>query len=153
MGTLQGGGQCSSLFVFAGGTLAHASTCRCLFLRHAFSSFRHIQFDLKIVFHRTPPCLFLDGVMLGHLRSLVEENGLFVSAVVSIKRHPANSRQVALPHLHANSTGLPGFVRILRISPRLPSLAPHHLSRSKCEGVLLFPHSSRLRFPTNRTVV
>src|SRR5437667_6394424 len=49
------GGQCSSLFVFAGGTLAHASTCRCLFLCHPFSSFGHIQFDLKIVFHRTPP--------------------------------------------------------------------------------------------------
>jgi hypothetical protein len=43
---------------------------------------------------------------------------------VSIKRHPANSRQVALPHLHANSTGLPGFVRILRISPRLPPSLP-----------------------------
>ena len=47
-----------------------------------------------------------------------------MSAVVSIKRHPANSRQVALPHLHANSTGLPGFVRILRLSPRLPPSLP-----------------------------
>jgi hypothetical protein len=82
--------------------------------------------------------------MLGHLRSLVEGNGLFVSAVVrlksqtlslretrsdvsavvSIKSHPANSRQVALPRLHANSTGLPGFVRILGISPRLPPSLP-----------------------------
>src|SRR5207245_3467161 len=36
---------------------------------------------------------------------------------------PARLSQVALPHLHANSTGLSGFVRILRISPRLPP--PH----------------------------
>src|SRR5439155_27035867 len=70
-----------------------------------------------------------------------------VSAVVSIKRHPANSRQVAFSHLHANSTGLPGFVRILRISPRLPSLAPHHLSRSKCEGVLPPPTAQACDFP------
>src|SRR6266705_4800840 len=62
--------------------------------------------------------------MLGRACSLVESHGLFVSAVVSIKSHPANSRQVALPHLHANSTGLPGFVRILRLSPRLPPSLP-----------------------------
>src|SRR5947208_13253606 len=68
----------------------------------------------------------------------------FVSAVVSIKRHPARVSRVALPHLHANSTGRPGFVRILRISPRLPLFIPHHLSRSKCEGVS--PPPPRLKF-------
>src|SRR5216684_1063025 len=62
--------------------------------------------------------------MLGRACSLVESHGLFVSAVVSIKSHPANSRQVALPHLHANFTGLPSFVRLLRISPRLPPSLP-----------------------------
>src|SRR5207245_924945 len=43
---------------------------------------------------------------------------------------PARLSQVALPHLHANSTGLSGFVRILRISPRLPpphSPPPHSI--------------------------
>ena len=42
MGALEGRGQRSRLFVFAGGTLAHASARRCLFLRNAFSSFRHV---------------------------------------------------------------------------------------------------------------
>jgi hypothetical protein len=87
-GVLEGAGQGSRLFVFAGGTLAHASTRRCLFLRHPFSSFRHRPFDLKIVFHMTPPCLLLDGVMPGHSCSLVEENGLFVSAGGPRKSHP-----------------------------------------------------------------
>ncbi len=95
MGSLQGGGQCSSLFVFAGGTLAHASTCRCLFLRHPFSSFGHIQFDLTIVFHRTPPSLFFDGAMLGHLRSLVEGNGPFCVRSGAAKEPDGLSAQIA----------------------------------------------------------
>jgi hypothetical protein len=67
----------------------------------------------------------------------------FVSAVVRLKsqtaslrrslrcvrsgvdKAPSCSRQPgSLPRLHANSTGLPGFVRILCISPRLPPSLP-----------------------------
>lgn len=58
-----------------------------------------------------------------------------MSAVVSIKRHPANSRWVALPHLPANSTGLPSFVRILCILPRLPpphSPPPQSIKMQRC---------------------
>lgn len=39
--------------------------------------------------------------------------------------------------LHANPTGTTGPARILRVLPRLlPSQPIHHLSRSKCEGLL-----------------
>ncbi len=71
--------------------------------------------------------MFFDGVMLGHLRSLVEGNGLFVSAVVriNVRQFPASLCLLFLPHLHANSTGTTGLARILHISPRLPhSLRP-----------------------------
>src|SRR5947207_8096471 len=127
MGALQGRGQCSSLFVFARGPLAHASSCRCLFLRQSFSSFRHIQLHLIIVFHVTPPSFLIDGVMLGHRCSRVEEHGLFVSAVGAIKRRrfPASLCLLFLPHLHATSTRTTDSARIHCISPRLPhSLHP-----------------------------
>ncbi|MGZ3623903.1 MAG: hypothetical protein ACXWPG_12390, partial [Ktedonobacteraceae bacterium] len=62
---------------------------------------------------------------------------------MSIKRHPANSRRVALPHLHANSTGLSGFVRILRISPRLPPSLPTTSVDRNAKG---FPRPPRLKF-------
>ena len=61
---------------------------------------------------------------------------------VSATKIPANSRLLSLPHLHANSTGTTGPVRILRISPRLPPCQPtRHLSRSKCGD--LSPHFLR----------
>ncbi len=65
--------------------------------------------------------------MLGHCCSLVEEHGLFVSAVVRIKRRqfPASLCLLFQPHRPAISTGTTGPARILRISPRLPhSLRP-----------------------------
>src|SRR6266704_1286856 len=91
--------------------------------------------------------------MLGRACSLVESHGLFVSAVVSIKSHPANSRQVALPHLHANFTGLPSFVRLLRISPRLPPSLPTTSVDQNAKAYSHHPHSSSLRFPPYRIVL
>ena len=75
----------------------------------------------------TPPSFLIDGVMLGHGCSLVEEHGLFVSAVGAIKRRrfPASLCLLFLPHLHATSTRTTDSARILCISPRLPhSLHP-----------------------------
>jgi hypothetical protein len=64
------------------------------------------------------------------------------TASVSATKIPANSRLLSLPHLHANSTGTTGPVRILRISPRLlPCQPSRHLSRSKCGD--LSPHFPR----------
>src|SRR5258708_5622858 len=63
---------------------------------------------------------------------------------------PTSLCLLSLPHLHANPTGTTGPARSLRISPRLPPYQPtHHLSRSKCGGLL--PHLPRsfslLRIP------
>ncbi len=81
--------------------------------------------------------------MLGHCCSLVEEHGLFVSAVVRIKRHrfPASLCLLFLAPLHATSTGTTGPARILRISPRLPhSLRPTSVDRN-AEGCSPLRHS------------
>src|SRR6266699_6810823 len=112
---------------------ARAAACFCVipFLRSDIDNLTSQSFFIG---HHLSCFLMVPGFAI--FARLSRGMALFVSAVVSIKRHPARVSQVALPHLHANSTGLPGFVRILGISPRLPSLAPHHLSRSKCQGVL-----------------
>lgn len=101
---------------------ARAAACFCVIPNRSFG---HIQFDLTIVFHRTPPCLFLDGVMLGHSCSLVEENGLFVSAVVSIKRQTISLRR-SLRRVHSGVDKAPPCSR----QPGSPSPPPCHLHRT-----------------------
>src|SRR6266704_5585376 len=92
----------------------------------------------------TPPCLFFDGAMLGHLRSRVEGNGLFcvrsgVDKAPSCELTPGSpspppcqlhlATQLRSPPSHFASTA---------------PFTPHHLSRSKCEGVL--PPPPQLKF-------
>jgi hypothetical protein len=87
----------------------------------------------------TPPSFLIDGVMLGHRCSRVEQYGLFVSAVGAIKRRrfPASVCLLFLPHLPATSTGTTGSARIHCISPRLPhSLHPTSVDQNAVASVL-----------------
>jgi hypothetical protein len=106
----------------------------------------------------TPPCLFFDGAMLGHLCSLVEEDDLFVSAVVSIKRQMISLRrsnrpvrsgtdkepscELTLGTLSPPPCQLHQATRLRSHPSHFASTAlstPHCLSRAKCEGVPLSP--------------
>jgi hypothetical protein len=119
----------------------------------------HIYFHLVIVFHMHTTLFALSWwyarpsslACRGRWSLFCPQWARLVRQTVSLRRSlrwvrsgrdkaPSCSRQPGSPcPLPANSTGLPGFVRILHILPRLPPPPPHHLSRSKCEGVFPLP--------------
>jgi len=86
MWTLEFGGEFACLLVFACGPLTHAGTRCCYFLTDPFLSFCHIQFDLMIVFHMTPSCLVLNGVIVGQGISCCRGLWPFLPAVVVLLR-------------------------------------------------------------------
>src|SRR5579875_3790573 len=64
-----------------------------------------------------------------------------MSAVVAIKRHPANSRRVALPHLQTTSPGYPASFASFAFCLDCPTLTPTTSVEQKAK---VSPHPPQL---------
>ena len=74
----------------------------------------------------TPPCLLIDGVMLGHITSSVEENGLFF-----VRSGSNNTPPSFCASLRAVRNGLAKAPPVsCKLVPAVPSPPPCHLYRN-----------------------